>query len=222
LFAVTGIAKMAGETPTRHGIFFGRGGGFLDPAAQRNATQLLSGARVGSESDLAQLIPLVYAELRQVAGGILRRERCDHTLQPTGLVHEAFIRLVDQTAIPWESDVHFKAIAARAMRQVLVDHARRRNSLKRGGDRVRLTLFEPEAATERNEIDVLALEDALVELGSFDKRKCSVVELLFFGGLTRPQAAEALRVSPKTIEADWYFARAWLSKKLSETPSVDP
>lgn len=183
---------------------------------QDDLTQLLARARTGKDSDLNQLLPLVYDELRQIAGAFLRSERKNHTLQPTGLVHEAYLKLVDQSVLPFETDVHFRAIAARAMRQVLVDHARKKMSKKRGGDHVRLTLFEQVAAPDANEIDVLALEDALVGLAQFDERKSRIVELMFFGGMTMKQSAEVLGISHKTVEADWYMARAWLSKRLSE------
>jgi len=156
-----------------------------------------------------------YAALRGLAAAYLHAERSDHTLQPTALVHEAYIKLARNSAsAPWKSQTHFQAVAASAMRQILVDHARRRATQKRGGDRLRITLAPELGATPDQDIELLALDDALKELALLDQRKAIVVELRFFGGLTCAEAAAKLGVSPKTAEADWYFARAWLRAQL--------
>ena len=154
-----------------------------------------------------------YDALRGLAAAYLRRERSDHTLQPTALVHEAYLKLASGGG--FKSETHFQAVAATAMRQILVDHARARGAQKRGGDWLRVTLSEGQADSGPD-VDMLALDDALNELASLDKRKARVVELRFFGGMTTAEAAEEVGVSPKTAEADWYFARAWLRDRLSE------
>lgn len=163
--------------------------------------------------------PLVYDELRALAAALLRHERPDHTLQPTALVNEAWLKLCAGANRGWQDRGHFFAVASRAMRQILVDHARGRGRQKRGGGWLRVTLSETPAPTPtgEREIDILALDEALTELESFDLRKCRVVELRFFGGLTNLEASDVLGVSHKTTEADWYMARAWLRKRLSET-----
>lgn len=156
-----------------------------------------------------------YDALRGLAAAYLHRERADHTLQPTALVHEAYLKLASPDR-QWRSRAHFQATAANAMRQILVDHARARAAQKRGGDWVRVTLSGAAAATEALDVDVLALDEALRHLATLDERKARVVELRFFGGLTTAEAAEEVGVSPKTAEADWYFARAWLRDRLGE------
>jgi RNA polymerase sigma factor (TIGR02999 family) len=159
------------------------------------------------------LEPRIYAELRSLAAGYLRGERPGHTLQPTALVHEAFLRLGSLSGCA-ESPARFKALAARTMRNVLVDHARRRAAAKRGGERQRVTLDEGLAFLARGELDVLALHEALERFAALDERAARVVELRFFGGLTEPEAAEALGVSLRTVEGDWRMARAWLREAL--------
>lgn len=158
----------------------------------------------------------MYDELRRVASMYMQRERSDHTLNATGLVHEAYLRLVNNDALPVDDELHFRALAARVMRQVLVDHARKHGASKRGGDRLKLTLAEAADISDATQIDILGLEAALAELSKLDERKGRVVELLFFGGLTHKQAAEILGISHKTVEADWYMARAWLGQKLRD------
>jgi RNA polymerase sigma-70 factor, ECF subfamily len=163
----------------------------------------------------AQALPQVYDELRRLAAFYLNRERRDHTLQPTALVHEAYLKLAEQDSAKWNDPLHFRAVAANAMRQILVDHARRRGTDKRGGDWVRVTFSEAVTAGAEPDVDVLALDEALAELGKLDERKSRVVELRFFGGLTCEEAARALSIAPKTAEADWYMARAWLRQQLN-------
>lgn len=155
-----------------------------------------------------------YEALRGLAAAYLRRERGDHTLQPTALVHEAYVKLAAGGG--FKSETHFQAVAATAMRQILVDHARARATQKRGGDWLRVTLSGAEDAKPGADVDMLALDEALHELADLDQRKARVVELRFFGGMTCAEAAEEVGVSPKTAEADWYFARAWLRDRLSE------
>lgn len=155
-----------------------------------------------------------YEALRAVAAAYLRRERADHTLQPTGLVHEAFLKVGGPGN--WGSQTHFQAVAASAMRQILVDHARARRTRKRGGDRLHVTLSDRVATDPAAPFDMLALDDALCQLEALDARKSRVVELRFFGGMTCSEIGTTLGISPRTAEADWYFARAWLRDKLSE------
>lgn len=162
------------------------------------------------------LIGSIYDELRSIAASYLRQERANHTLQPTALVHEAYARLVDQTRLPWTDAAHFRAITARVMRQVLVDHARKHGALKRGGDRLKVTLSDTDGAAQMQILDLLELDEVMRSLHELDERKAKVVELLFFGGMTHKEAARMLGVSQKTIEADWYMARAWLGKQLRD------
>lgn len=159
---------------------------------------------------------VAYSALRGLAAAYLHAERPDHTLQPTALVHEAYVKLASmEGAQAWNGKTHFQAVAANAMRQILVDHARRRATQKRGGDWLRITLTPDVAATPARDVEMLALDEALRELEQLDSRKARIVELRFFGGLTNAEAAAELGVSKKTAEADWYFARAWLRAKLS-------
>lgn len=171
----------------------------------------------GSGGEQAEaLVGPLYDELRAIAGSYLKQERADHTLQPTALVHEAYGRLADQTKVPWTDAAHFRAIAARVMRQVLVDHARKHNAAKRGGGAGRVTLSGAGETTDADPIDMLELDEALAELADLHERKARVVELLYFGGMTHAEAGSLLGVSRKTVEADWYFARAWLGSKLGK------
>lgn len=156
-----------------------------------------------------------YEALRGLAAAYLSRERGDHTLQPTALVHEAFAKLASGVS-HFKSETHFQAVAANAMRQILVDHARARAARKRGGDWLRITLSDEQAAARGPDVELLALDEALEELARLDQRKAKIVELRFFGGLSCAEAAEEVGISPKTAESDWYFARAWLRDRLSE------
>lgn len=166
-----------------------------------------------SRIDVAALARQVYDDLHRIAGEYLRRERANHTLQPTALVHEAYVKLARRA--DWNSATHFRAVASSAMRQVLVDHARRRARQKRDGERVMLTTGAGLDAAGDREIDILALDEALCALAQLDERKARVVELRFFGGLTARESAAALGIAQKTAEADWYFARAWLHARLA-------
>lgn len=184
------------------------------------ATRLLRSVRgesPGSQAAaLEELFPIVYDELRDLAAACFRRERVSHTLQPTALVHEAFLRVVDQSAVNLEDRSHFFGLASRVMRQVLVDHARRQNAVKRKKDRVQMTLDRVVHPSEGSDIDVEALHDALQKLAEMDERKSRVVELRFFGGLTVEEAAVVLGVSKRSVEADWFLARAWLRGELAK------
>ena len=184
------------------------------PAATE-VTQILLNWREGESDAAARLMPLVYEELRRLARDYLRRERGDHTLQPTALVHEAYLRLVDNSSVSWQSRAHFYGIAAKLMRRILVDHARARNAEKRGGLVPKVPLDEardlPPAATN----DLVALDGALEDLARTYPRKSEVVELKFFGGLDAAEIAEVLQVSRKTVLRDWQFAKLWLCRELA-------
>lgn len=190
-----------------------RNGGFVEG---EGVTQLLNELGAGDRATLDRLVPLVFDELRRLAQSYLRRERADHTLQPTALVNEAYLRLVNQQDVRWQNRAHFFGIAANLMRQILVDHARRRAADKRGGaDLERLSLTHAERVFEREDVDVLALDEALTGLNEFDPQQARIVELKFFAGLTIEETSEFLGVSHATIERDWKLARAWLKRELS-------
>lgn len=184
-------------------------------SGDQNVTNLLVEWRRGDDAALARLIPIVYGELRRVASARLRSEGPDHTLQTTALVHEAYLRLVGLDRMALQNRTHFFAMAARLMREILVDHARRKNALKRGGGVTVLDLENVAAGAENTVIDVLALDEALTDLASLDQRLCRVVELRFFAGLSIAETADALGVSSATVERDWTFAKAWLLQRLS-------
>ena len=182
--------------------------------ASGEATRLLDELRSGDGTAATRLWPLVYDELRSLAAAFFRQERRDHTLQPTALVHEAYLRLVVQDAGRWSGRAHFFAVAAKAMRNILVNHAQARNAIKRGAGTLGMTIDSDLTELESPEIDPLELDQALIALAALDERKARVVELRFFGGLSVEEAAEVLGVSISTIESDWRLARAWLSKEL--------
>jgi RNA polymerase sigma-70 factor, ECF subfamily len=182
------------------------------------ATELLR--RWGAEEEApAELMTLVYDELRRLARAYLRRERSGHTLQPTALVHEAYLRLIDQRCVDWRNRAQFVGLAAMMMRRILVNHERDRAAVKRGGhaDRVPLTLAGNGLAVDQSPLDVIAIHQALDRLQALDARKGRIVELKFFGGLTTDEVAELMAVSPATVERDWTFARAWLRDALGST-----
>ena len=180
-----------------------------------NATLLLNRLQGGDAHAAEQLLPLLYDELKQIARRQFRGQSGEHTLQATALVHEAFLRLIGRPAKTWQDRKHFFAVAATAMRQILVNHARAKNAEKRGGDAQRLVLEENAFAGKETGIDVLALHEALERLKMIDERKHSVVELRFFAGLTVPEVADVLQLSVTTIESEWRAARAWLATALS-------
>ena len=180
-------------------------------------TQILQSWREGDERAAERLFPLVYDELRRQVGKYLARELIDHTLQPTALVHEAYLRMVDQTSPAMENRVHFFGIAARVMRQVLVDQARGHNAEKRGGAARRFSIENLEMLPEQTAGDLLELNEALQKLEEVDQRKCRVVEMRFFGGLNELEIAEVLGVNEKTVRRDWQFAKLWLYRELSQS-----
>jgi RNA polymerase sigma-70 factor (ECF subfamily) len=180
-----------------------------------DVTQMLlawSAGKTGAEDSLFQL---VYDELKRTARQYLRREREGHTLQPTALVHEAYMRMVDQTRVTWQNRAQFYGVAATMMRRILVNHARGLATEKRGGAAQRLSLDEAVFSPTENANDLMALDEALTRLAQLDERKSRVVELLFFGGLENKEAAEVLGVSEKTVQRDWQMARSWLYRELS-------
>lgn len=180
-----------------------------------DVTRLLKGLAGGGRAAVDALLPLVYDELRALAGSYLRKERSDHTLQPTALVNEIYVRLVGQTDINWSDRAHFMALAAKAMRNALVNHALARAAEKRGGGAKPLLLSTSIMPSARGVIDTVDLNEALTNLGNLDSRKAQVVEMRFFGGMTVEEIAHVLDVSISTVESDWRMARAWLSSELA-------
>jgi len=186
-------------------------------APRNEITQLLARMQANDEAARAELIPIVYRELRRLAGGYMRRERRrhpDHTLQSTALVHEAYLRLVHIHEVSWESRGHFFGVAAHIMRQVLVDHHRKRAGIKHGGHVVKIELDEALVFSPAKSAAVVALDEALDRLARKDARLSQVVELRFFGGLTFEEVAEVMQLSVKTVQRDWQLARAWLHAEL--------
>lgn len=179
-----------------------------------DVTRLLLDCSGGRSAAADELLPLVYAELRSLASRLLRSERPEHTLQPTALVHEAYLRLVDQRVDTWQNKAHFLGIAARAMRRILIDHARRRRAGKRAGARV--TLDEAIAPATGPSVDLLEIDAALKQLAALDQRQARVVELRFFGGLSVEETAGVLGVGTATVKRDWTLARAWLYRALED------
>ena len=181
---------------------------------ETNVTALLLEVAKGSQTAREQLIPLVYSELKRLARAYMRRERDDHTLQTTALVHEAYLRLVHHKSPNWQGRSHFFGIAAHLMRQILIDHARGRLREKRGGAMVVLPLNEALAFSPEHSDELLRLDEALERLSNLDARQSQIVELRFFGGLSVEETAEFLRISPKTVKRDWAVAKAWLHAEL--------
>jgi RNA polymerase sigma factor (TIGR02999 family) len=182
--------------------------------SSHEVTRLLAEYRRGDRQALDQLLPMIYAELRRTAARQLREKRAVHTLQPTALAHEAYLKLVGQREVQWQNRAHFLGCAAQAMRHILVDYARGRAAAKRGGGDARVTLTEGAAVAEERGIDVLALEEALGRLEQLNARQCRVVELRYYGGLSIEETAEVVGVSPATVKNDWVIARAWLHRQL--------
>ena len=188
----------------------------MQNSTSQQITQILNDIERGQRGAADRLLPLVYDELRLLADGFFQRERVGHTLQPTALVHEAYARLVKQTRVEWKGRAHFLAVAAQAMRRILINYAERRRAAKRGGAWHRITLNDSDTPAPVPDVDLLALDEALAGLEKLDERQCRVVELRFFGGLTVEETAEALGVSNRTVELDWRMARSWLYKTLKE------
>jgi RNA polymerase sigma-70 factor (ECF subfamily) len=183
---------------------------------RRDITQLLVAVRGGDSQAQSQLYQAVYAELHQIAARYMRRERSDHTLQATALIHEAYVDLIDQHTKDWQNRAHFYGVAASVMRRILVDHARTHRTAKRGGREQKLSLDDAMPITPEQSDEVLALDEALGRLAQFDPRQSKVVELRFFGGLNEEEVAQALGVSSRTVKRDWRLAKAWLYGELNK------
>ena len=191
-----------------------------------NVTRLLSEWGDGNQQALEALVPLIYKELRNLAHNFLYRERPGHTLQTTALVHEAYLKLIDQNDARWQNRAHFFAIAAQAMRRILIDSARKHAAAKRGGPQEKLSLDEVADIALEPDINLLKLDEALNELAKIDLRQSRIVELRYFGGLTIEETAEVISVSPATVKREWMMARAWLHQELTDgdldrTPAAD-
>jgi RNA polymerase sigma factor (TIGR02999 family) len=184
-------------------------------------TETLAGLSRGDPAALERLLPVVYNEMRRLAAGYLKNERAGHTLQPTALAHEAFLRIVVQRDVTWQNRAHFLGVAAQAMRRILVDHARRRKALRRGGGQ---TVIGLEASMEAgpSEVAFEDLDQALNDLADLSERQAKVVELRYFGGLTIEETAEVLSISPMTVKRDWTMARAWLFRELGDPDRKKP
>lgn len=178
-------------------------------------TQLLVDWRKGDKAALDKLMPAVYQELRRIARRYMRGERAGHSLQSAALVNEAYLRLIDIKSMDWQNRAHFFAMAAQLMRRILVDHARSRNYAKRGGEQQKLSLSQANQIADKQDIDLMALDDALKTLAAMNERQSRIVELQYFGGLTIKETAEILGVSHTTVERDWIVAKAWLRRELS-------
>jgi RNA polymerase sigma factor (TIGR02999 family) len=191
----------------------------MEPSAHE-VTRLLQAWSEGDQSALDRLIPLVYQELHRLAHHYMVRERSGHTLQTTALLNEAYVRMVDSAKPSWQSRTHFYAVSAQVMRRILVDWARSRQALKRGGLEQPIELDEDLEVADAPGADLVSLDDALKALAAIDPRKCEVVELRFFGGLSVEETAEVLKVSPETVMRDWKFAKSWLRREQSKEKQV--
>jgi RNA polymerase sigma-70 factor, ECF subfamily len=187
----------------------------------QDVTLLLSALTRGDQAAASRLIPIVYDELRRLAASYMRRERIDHTLQATALVHEAYLKLVEQHSVNWQSRSHFFGVAAQLMRRILIDHARGNSRQKRGGEHKKVSFDEAFVFSEQQADELLAVDDSLNRLAKLDPRQARVVELRFFAGLNVEEAAEVLAVSPKTVKRDWSVAKAWLYADLKERHGID-
>ncbi len=179
-----------------------------------DVTRLLTDLRSGNRDALDQLLPLVYSEMRRIAARALRGERDDHTLQPTALVHEAYLKMVGGENVPWQNRAHFLGCAARVMRHILVDHARAHRAGKRGGAGQKVTLTDALGIAQSTDLDLVALDDALKAFALVDEQKSQIVEMRYFGGLTEEEVAEVLGVSERTVRRGWTMAKAWLRREM--------
>ncbi|MBX3293605.1 MAG: sigma-70 family RNA polymerase sigma factor [Acidobacteria bacterium] len=177
-------------------------------------TEILKDWSAGSENAKDRLLPFVYAELKRQARMIMSRERSDHTLQPTALVHETFIRMAERSGIDWQDRHHFYAISSRLMRQILIDHARSHAARKRGGDQIKFSLDDIQISVDERAASLLALDEALKRLAELDERQASIVEMRFFGGMTLDEIAGTLKTSQRTVSREWETARLWLYREL--------
>ena len=187
----------------------------MDETSPNQITEQLIAWSKGDDAALEQLIPAVYQELRRMADHYLRGEDSGHSLQPTALVHEAYLRLIDQTKVEWQNRAHFFGVAAQMMRRILIDHAKAKHRVKRGGTAVKVMLDENANFTHERASELLALDDALQRLARMDERKSRIVELRYFGGLTVEETAQVLGISDKTVMRDWNLAKAWLYRELT-------
>ena len=194
----------------------------MQTRSPQKITELLVAWSEGDQSALEQLAPLVQSELHRLAHQYMARERPDHPLQTSALVNEAYMRLIEWKNVRWQNRAHFFAVSAQLMRRILVDFARERQYLKRGGGALRVSLTEASALPMQQDADLVALDEALTSLARVDKRKCEVVEMRFFGGLSVKEVAEVLKVSEETVTRDWRLAKVWLLRELSmEKPRED-
>jgi RNA polymerase sigma factor (TIGR02999 family) len=187
---------------------------FLSQSHLPEITRILKSWSGGNREAMDDLMPLVYDELRKVAAQYLRRQRTDHTLQPTALVNEAYLKLIDLSDVDWQDRAHFFAFASQVMRHILVDYARRQGREKRGGDAQKLSLEESVGYTTQTEVNLLCLDEALHKLETIDKQQSKIVELRFFGGLTVEETGIVLHISPATVKREWRIAKAWLFKRM--------
>jgi RNA polymerase sigma-70 factor (ECF subfamily) len=185
--------------------------------SQADITLLLRAAASGDRRDLDALMVAIYEDMRRLAMSHLRSERADHTLQPTALVHEAYVKLLGQRSTDWNDRLHFFAIASQIIRRILIDHAREREALKRGGGNARVSIHEQDIPTPTQDLDLLALDQALKELAELDERQARIVELRFFGGCSLEETADLLGVARRTVDRDWQAARAWLFVRLRDS-----
>ena len=188
----------------------------MSSQSRTDVSQVLDAIDQGDEAAADRLMPFVYDDMRGLAADYLKREPPGHTLQPTALVNEAFLKLVDQSRVEWKGRSHFFAIGAEIMRRILVDHAGGNKRTKRGGNRRRIQLTDDCQVSPYRDIDVLEINDALIKLSRLDSRQAKIVELRFFGGLTVEEVAEVLGVSKRTVEAEWTMVRAWLRRELAD------
>ena len=182
--------------------------------SSKAVTRLLVDWSNGNQAALDELMPLVYGELRRLAKSYMRRERADHTLQPTALVNEAYLKLIDQRDVRWKNRAHFFGIAAQFMRRILVDHARQHNSAKRSSEAGTVSIEDVTGLFKKQDVDLVALDDALKTLADVDPQQSKVVEIRYFGGLSIEETAEVLGISPATVKREWSMARAWLHREL--------
>ena len=185
--------------------------------SREHITTLLRAAASGERGDLDALMAAIYEDMRRIADNQLRAERANHTLQPTALVHEAYLKLIDQRTSDWKDRAHFFAVASRIIRRILVDHARQKQAAKRGSDGQRVALVSADLPQEKCDVDLVALDEALDDLGRLDDRQAKIVEMRFFGGLTIAEIAQALDMGRRSVDREWQTAKAWLFLRLSET-----